>query len=154
MSMVHFFVVKNPKLEVAIPSFLKHVYDDDILEEDVLLQWEDKKFKTLKKSSIYDRKAEKKFKKKAEQFFTWLKEAEEDESDESEDEKEEELTEEELKAKKMKELIEKEKQKQEQELAESKAKTDEVEETGKKINMLAVDDEEDKEDDDFDIGDI
>mmetsp|Transcript_10162 Transcript_10162/g.8966 ORF Transcript_10162/g.8966 Transcript_10162/m.8966 type:complete len:436 (-) Transcript_10162:40-1347(-) len=157
MSMVNFFIVKNPKLEVAIPSFLKHAYDADILEEDVLLKWEEKKFKTLKKSSLYDKKTEKKFKKKAEKFFSWLKEAEEDESEESEEETKEELTEEELKAQKMRELIEKEKKKQEEELAEIKAKKDEEEEKKREDNQDKVDVlnvEVNQDEADFDIDDI
>jgi translation initiation factor 5 len=100
MAMVHFFIEQNPKLEIAIPTFLKFVYDADILSEDTLLKWEDKKFKTNKKSSVYNRKNEKTFKKKAEKFLTWLKEAEADEEEESESEEEKkELTEDELKAK-------------------------------------------------------
>ena len=71
----------------------------------------------------------KKFKKRAEQFFTWLKEADEGESEESEDELDQhdqvELTPEEQKAQKMKQLIQKEKQDQEDALVEAKQKQEE-----------------------------
>lgn len=124
MTMVRFFVEKHPKLAVAIPTFLHHVYEAEILDEAVLLKWDSKKFKTDKNSSLYNKKNEKAFKKSAEKFFTWLKEAEEDESEEDEDEEEqkEELTEQQLKEKQMKELIEQDIKKQEQELAEIKQK--------------------------------
>jgi hypothetical protein len=154
MAMVHFFIEKYPKLEVAIPTFLKFVFDADILSEDTLLKWEDKKFKTNKKSSFYNRKNEKTFKKKAEKLFTWLKEAEADEEEESEEEDEQkELTEDELKAKKMKEMIEKQKQDLDQELAEQKAKKEEEDEKVKSLvpeDLLHVDDEEQEEEVDID----
>lgn len=161
MTVVDFFITKYPKLEIAIPTFLMNVYNADLLEEDVLLKWEGKKFKTDKKSSLYDKKKERKFKKAGEKFFTWLKEAEEAESEEDEEEGEEEekkeLTEEQLKAKKMKELIEKEKQKQEKELAEIKLKQEqerkeksEKEPEEGKIDVLKVDVDEDEEELDID----
>lgn len=161
MTIVDFFITKYPKLEVAIPTFLMNVYNADLIDEEVLLKWEAKKFKTDKKSSMYDKKKEKKFKKAGEKFFTWLKEAEEAESEEDEEEDEEEqkkeLTEEQLKAKKMKELIEKEKQQQEKELAESKLKQEqerkeksEKEELEGKIDVLKVDVDEDEEELDID----
>ena len=157
MAMVHFFVVTNPELEIAIPSFLKFAYEADILEEDLLLKWEDKKFKTDKKSSLYSKKNEKKFKKAAAKFFEWLKEAESDEEEESEEE--DELTEEQLKAKKMQELIEKDKATAQMKAEEAKkAKEQEEEEKvlestqeGEKIDVLKV---EVDDDDDVDIDDI
>ena len=81
MTMVKFFIEKHPKLEVAIPTFLHHVYEAEIVDESVFLKWEAKKFKTDKMSSLYSKKNESTFKKKAEKFFTWLKEAVEDEED-------------------------------------------------------------------------
>ena len=158
MAMVNFFITKNPQLGIAIPSFLKFVYDSDLIDEEILLKWEGKKFKTNKKSSLYNKKSEKKFKKKGEKFFTWLKEAEEDESEESEEDEEKkvELTEEQIKEQKMRELIHKEKEKQEKELAESKAKEKDTEEqvnkdADGKIDVLAVEvDAKDVDDIDFD----
>lgn len=162
-SMVDFFINKYPKLEVAIPSFMKFVYDAEIVDEHVFLNWEAKKWKTDKKASFYSKKDEKSFRKKGAKFLTWLKEAEEAEGEEEEDEEEEEskkeMTEEELKAKKMKDLIEKEKLAQEKELAESKLRKEEEESkqkeisgTEKKIDVLQV--KADQEDEDFDIDDI
>jgi len=86
MCTVKFFTERFPKLEIAIPTFLIHVYEAEIIGESIFTKWEAKKFKTDKKSCLYNRKAEKEFKKKAEKFFTWLKEAEEAESEEDEDE--------------------------------------------------------------------
>lgn len=161
-TMVHFFMVQYPKLEIAISSFLKFVYDADIIDEQVLLKWKEKKYKTDKKSPLYNKSLEKKFKKRGAQFFEWLEEAESDEDEESEDEEEskKEMTEEELKAQKMKELIEQEKLKQEKELEEARQKVEETKlEEDKdqqppegKINVLDVKVEED--DDDIDIDDI
>lgn len=122
MTIVHFFVEKYPKLEIAIPTFLHNWYDLDLIEESVYLQWEAKKFKMNKKSWLYNRKLEKAFKKKAEKFFSWLKEADEGEEEESEDEKEEEkkieLTGDEQRKKDMKDLIEKQKMEQEKDVSE------------------------------------
>ena len=126
MTMVKFFIEKHPKLEVAIPTFLHHVYEAEIVDESVFLKWEAKKFKTDKMSSLYSKKNESTFKKKAEKFLTWLKEAEEDEGEEDEDEEEndkkDEFTEQQIKEKQMKELIEQDIKKQEQELADNKQK--------------------------------
>lgn len=164
MVMVDFFMNQHPELEIAIPTMLKHVYDAELIEEGILLKWEEKKFKTDKKSCLYSKKSEKKFKKRGEQFFTWLKEADEDESEESEDEDEEkvELTEEEQKAKKMQDLIEKEKQDQENSLLEAKQKQEEElakiaalnvnNDDEEKIDVLKVG--EDEDDDDLDIDNI
>ena len=160
---VHFFTAAHPELSKAIPTFLKLVYDFDLLEEDLLVAWEGKKFKTDKKSFLYSKKAEKKFKKAGEQFFTWLKEAESEESEESEEEEEKaEVTEEELKKQKMKELIQREKEKQEKELEQAKKVQEEKEaleeakqedrEEGDKIDVLKV--EVDGDDGDIDIDDI
>ena len=171
MIISRFFTKTYPKLIIAIDTFLFKLYEAEILEDnDVLLKWRDKKFKTDKKSSLYDRKIEKEFKKKADKFFTWLEEAEEDESEEDEDEDENEdkkedtssatpeLTEQELKAKKMQDLIEQDKLKQEKELQESKAKAEQdkiqklVSDTDgqEKIDVTAIGDG----DGDFDIDDI
>uniref|UniRef100_A0A7S3KVB2 W2 domain-containing protein n=1 Tax=Euplotes crassus TaxID=5936 RepID=A0A7S3KVB2_EUPCR len=159
MSMVNFFITQRPDLDIAIAGFCKVAYDSNIISEEVFLAWADKKFKTDKKSSVYDKKAEKKFRKAAQKFLTWLQEAEEDEGEESEEEEEEneELTEEQKKAKKMEQLIKEEKLKQEQALAESKAKADEEEkqqeEEGQKIDLMAGKADV-AEEDDFDIDDI
>ena len=84
MVMVKFFIEKYPKLEIAIPTFLHHVYEAEIISESVFLKWESKKFKTNKKSCLYNKKHESAFKKKAEKFLTWLKEDNKGEEDEEE----------------------------------------------------------------------
>lgn len=160
-------IKKAPKLEIAIPTFLKLALDAEIVNEHTYLEWEgNKKWKLDKASSLYSKKNERKVKKAGEQFFTWLKEAEEAESEEDEEESEEEkkeMTEEEFKLQKQKELIEKEKLRQEQELLESKTKQEQekAEElaekaaTGdeKKIDVLKVE-VEDENEDDLDIDNI
>ena len=160
MVMVKFFIEKYPKLEIAIPTFLHHVYEAEIISESVFLKWESKKFKTNKKSCLYNKKHESVFKKKAEKFLTWLKEAEEDDDEGEEDEEEkkenENLTEEQIKEKKMKELIEKEKEKQEKELAEIKQKQAEekkiVQEEAKASGKIDISSGND--DEEFNIDDI
>lgn len=160
MSMVNFFVIQRPELQNAIPSFSKFAYECDIISEEVFLKWADKKYKTAKISSLYDKKAEKKFKKAAEKFLTWLQEAEEDEGEESEEEEDEDesLTDEQKKAKKMEQLINEEKLKQEKALLERKQKIgedgdeEEKEIEGKEVDIMG--EKEKEEEDDFDIDDI
>ena len=156
-----FFIETYPKLEIAIDTFMITIHQAGILDNDeILLDWSNKKFKTNKTSCLYDRKIEKSFKKKAEKFFKWVEEAEstESESSESEEDDSSTLTEDQLKAKKMKELIEKEKLEQEQK---AKAKQDEADEAaavdntnnigdGKNIDVTAVQ----VEDEEIDIDDI
>lgn len=57
------------------PLILKAFYDNDILDEDVLLEWSRKKSR-----KNVDKKVAKELHAKAEPFITWLKEADEEES--------------------------------------------------------------------------
>lgn len=70
------------------PHVLKAFYDADLLDEEAIVRWAEKKSKTA------NRELSKKVKKAAEPFVTWLKEAEEDgdegeEDDEGDDDDEE-----------------------------------------------------------------
>mmetsp|Transcript_4056 Transcript_4056/g.10335 ORF Transcript_4056/g.10335 Transcript_4056/m.10335 type:complete len:402 (-) Transcript_4056:238-1443(-) len=62
------------------PHVLKAFYEYDLLEEEQLVHWSEKKSKTV------NRDISKKVKKAAEPFITWLKEAEEGEDDDDDDE--------------------------------------------------------------------
>jgi hypothetical protein len=57
------------------PHVLKAFYDLDLLEEEAIVHWSEKKSKTN------NREVSKKVKKAAEPFITWLKEADEDDSE-------------------------------------------------------------------------
>jgi len=63
-----------------VPHILKSLYDEDILEEEVILEWGKKVSKKYVSKELSEQ-----IHKKAEPFLTWLKEAEE-ESDESDEE--------------------------------------------------------------------
>jgi translation initiation factor 5 len=72
--------VKYPALLPKVPNALKILYDEDLIEEEVVLKW------GARASRRYvDKKVSKKVKEAAEPFLTWLKEADE-ESDEEESE--------------------------------------------------------------------
>lgn len=76
--------------DVLLPKaghILKTFYDEDILEEEVILEWA----KKGKSKKYVSKELSEQIHKKAEPFITWLKEAEE-ESEESEDDGEIELT--------------------------------------------------------------
>jgi len=70
---------KDENLRKSVPHILKGLYDEDILEEEVLITWHDKRSKgdtsKVKEASTV--------------FVTWLKNADEEESDGEEDEEEE-----------------------------------------------------------------
>ncbi|KAJ3096134.1 hypothetical protein HDU96_000874 [Phlyctochytrium bullatum] len=74
--------VNHPaELMAKVPLVLKAVYDEDLVEEEVLLAWGEKASK-----KFVDRKVAKEIRAKAEPFLKWLKEAEEeDDDDEDED---------------------------------------------------------------------
>mmetsp|Transcript_1294 Transcript_1294/g.3725 ORF Transcript_1294/g.3725 Transcript_1294/m.3725 type:complete len:406 (+) Transcript_1294:164-1381(+) len=61
------------------PLVLKAFYDHDLLDEEAILKWYDKKSKNAK------RDVSKKVKKAAEPFITWLKEADEESEDDDDD---------------------------------------------------------------------
>ncbi|RKP26605.1 eukaryotic translation initiation factor 5 [Syncephalis pseudoplumigaleata] len=73
--------VKHPELIPKIPAVLKVLYDEDLLDEAVVLRW------GAKSSRRYvDRSVSKKVRAAAEPFLVWLKEAEEESDEESDEE--------------------------------------------------------------------
>lgn len=69
--------ISFPTLLPKVPVILKLLYDEDLLEEDVILKWGSKPSKRY-----VDRETSKKIKKEAKPFLSWLEEAEEESSDE------------------------------------------------------------------------
>jgi len=69
--------ISFPSLVPKVPVILKLLYDEDLLDEDVILKW------GAKPSKRYvDKETSKKIKKEAKPFLTWLEEAEEESSEE------------------------------------------------------------------------
>ena len=61
-ALVLYFVRKyNDKLSKYAPTFMKKLVDESIISEKFLLQWNDKTIRLDKDGSLYDKKAEKKF---------------------------------------------------------------------------------------------
>jgi len=58
------FFIRYPQFETQVLHVIKHLYDDDMVEEDSFLVWEEKFGNTF-------------FRQKADLFFTWLKTADE-----------------------------------------------------------------------------
>jgi hypothetical protein len=55
------------------PTFMKTLVDENVIREKFLLEWFDKTIRLDKKSGLYDKKAEKKFRDLIEKFIEWLK---------------------------------------------------------------------------------
>lgn len=73
-------IVHPDVLLSKVPLILKALYDEDLLDEELLIKW------GAKPSRKYvDKEINKAIRKKAEPFLTWLETAEEDDSDEEED---------------------------------------------------------------------
>jgi len=72
---------QNDKLLPKVSFILKAFYDEDIVEEDVLLAWGEKASK-----KYVDKAKSKEIRKQAAPFLNWLKEAEEESSEEEDDE--------------------------------------------------------------------
>lgn len=53
-------------------TFMKQLYDQEVFDEEFIIQWFNRKVKLDKSCALYDRKAEKLFKKEIEAFVTWL----------------------------------------------------------------------------------
>jgi len=76
-------VDQNDKLLPKVAFILKAFYDEDILEEDVLLAWGEKASK-----KYVDKAKSKEIRKQATPFLNWLKEAEEESSEEDDEDDE------------------------------------------------------------------
>lgn len=53
-------------------TFMKVLYDQEVFDEDFIIKWYNKKVKLDKQCALYDRKAEKQFRKNISQFVEWL----------------------------------------------------------------------------------
>ncbi len=60
-SVIQFFIRKNPSMGKYSGTFMKMMYDQEILTEDFILKWYKKKRKLDKSCKLYDRKAERLF---------------------------------------------------------------------------------------------
>jgi translation initiation factor 5 len=79
-----------PSLLRYFPAFLKHLYEEDLVEEEVFLSWNadyPRNEFSVDESLLSDEILEE-LRSKASPFITWLQEAEEDEEDEEEDDDE------------------------------------------------------------------
>lgn len=110
-------------------AILKTLYDEDILDEEVILEWGKKVSKKYVSKELSEQ-----IHKKAEPFLKWLKEAEEESEDEEDDEVELEFD----------------------DRAKISTIKEKVEENGKskESTPASKDEDEDEEDDDLDIDDI
>ena len=56
-----FFIVKYPEMKRFAPTFMKLLYEQEMLPEDFIINWFNKKAKLDKKGALYNRKCEKAF---------------------------------------------------------------------------------------------
>jgi hypothetical protein len=71
-SIIQYFVRKYPDQKKYATTFLKTLYDQEILNEEFFLKWHKKKKKLDKTCKLYDRKAEKSFRETIAPFIEWL----------------------------------------------------------------------------------
>jgi hypothetical protein len=72
-AIIVFFIRRHPaEMEKFIPTFMKILYDQDVYSEEFIVKWYNKKAKLDKTSALYDRKAERAFRKAIEPFVNWL----------------------------------------------------------------------------------
>ena len=53
-------------------TFMKLMYDQEVFEEEFIIKWHSKKLKLDKTCALYDRKAERAFRKGINSFVDWL----------------------------------------------------------------------------------
>jgi len=66
----------HPELIPAVPKILMALYQDDILDEDVVIQWG-----THVSKKYVDKETSKRVRKASEPFLKWLEEADDDSED-------------------------------------------------------------------------
>jgi hypothetical protein len=71
-SIIQYFVRKYPEQKVYANTFLKTLYEQEILSDEFFLKWHKKKKKLDKTCKLYDRKAEKLFREIINPFIEWL----------------------------------------------------------------------------------
>lgn len=72
-AIVYFFVRRHPaELLKFAATFMKLLYDQEVFDEEFIIAWHNRKIKLDKACALYDRKAEKEFKKQLDQFVEWL----------------------------------------------------------------------------------
>ena len=64
---------KYPDMQKFAGTFMKLIYDQNVFDEELIIGWHAKKVKLDKTCSLYDRKAERHFRKLIVQFVDWLK---------------------------------------------------------------------------------
>lgn len=72
----HFLLEKHKEcdFEKYIPTILKFFYDEDLLSEDFLLEWESGKYREQEqKNFVFKQETNENFKKFSQQILTWLK---------------------------------------------------------------------------------
>ena len=91
-SMEWFCGTKYPKLLKFFPVILKHLYDEDLVDEEVLLEWASDYTRNdfSSEQSLITLETLEQLKAAARPFITWLQQAEEEGDDGDEDEEEEE----------------------------------------------------------------
>jgi hypothetical protein len=67
-----FFVVKYPDTIKFAPTFMKLLLDQEILTDELIIGWFNKKVKLDKKGALYNRKCEKAFRAQIADFVAWL----------------------------------------------------------------------------------
>eukprot|EP00350_Pseudokeronopsis_sp_OXSARD2_P001664 CAMPEP_0170540668 /NCGR_PEP_ID=MMETSP0211-20121228/635_1 /TAXON_ID=311385 /ORGANISM="Pseudokeronopsis sp., Strain OXSARD2" /LENGTH=196 /DNA_ID=CAMNT_0010843165 /DNA_START=734 /DNA_END=1322 /DNA_ORIENTATION=+ len=88
-ALILFFIVKYPEEQKFAPTFLKKLYEQEILEDDLLIKWHKRKRKLDQDCQLYDREAQKVFRELISSFIEWLESAEDEGEEEGEEEEEE-----------------------------------------------------------------
>ena len=75
MSLEHFTLEehKDCAYEKYIPTILKFFYDEDLLSEEFLLDWDDGKNKNTQQNFVYKEELDDAFRKYSQPILTWLR---------------------------------------------------------------------------------
>ena len=87
-AMEWFCGVRYPQLVRRFPVLLKHLYDEDLVEEDKFFEWETEGMENEYSSPSLDAETLVELHTAAVPFLIWLREAEEDDNEEEEEEEE------------------------------------------------------------------
>lgn len=72
-AIIQYFMNKYPDMQKYAGTFMKLIYDQNVFDIELIIGFQDKRVKLDKDCALYDRKAQRHFRKLIKQFVDWLK---------------------------------------------------------------------------------